>query len=147
MYADLAVWDGSKYVNKNLQLKHAKDGNSSNREESNLSATTDWSGWRYCFVDIKDVMATYQNAEHPVSILPGRGLFWISYQPGGDPDFKGRKNGSLFFDNYRAVYGKPILTTSTILLSTILPSIVRNLRSPGLQSSTENSIELEAQIS
>ena len=143
MYADLAVWDGSKYVNKNLQLKHAKDGNSSNREESNLSATTDWSGWRYCFADIKDVMATYQNAEHPVSILPGRGLFWISYQPGGDPDFKGRKNGSLFFDNYRAVYG----TNLDDLDNPVIDSITVNskeLEESGLTVIDQNSIELEA---
>ena len=143
MYADLAVWDGSNYVNKNIQLKHAKDGNSSNREESNLSATTDWSGWRYCFVNIKDVMATYQNAEHPVSILPGRGLFWISYQPGGDPDFKGRKNGSLFFDNYRAVYG----TNLDDLDNPVIDSITVNskdLEESGRTVIDQNSIELEA---
>lgn len=108
LYTDLAYWDSGKnaYTNKSaIQLYHAKNGDSSDRRPENLSNMTDWTGWKYCFADISDLVANYQNTEHPISYLPGRGLFWISYQPGGDTEFKGRKNGSLYFDNLRVVYG------------------------------------------
>ena len=105
MYMDLMYWNGSDYSTKNLQLVHPKNGDSSDRSAENLSSKTDWSGWMYCFADISDFTATYQNAEHPISIIPGQGLFWLSYQPGGDAEFKGRKNGSLYYDNLRLVYG------------------------------------------
>lgn len=82
---------------------------------------TNWSGWQYCYADVSEFFATYQNPEHPISIIPGQGLFWLSYQPGGDAEFKGRKNGSLYFDNYRVVYGtnlddldNPIIDEMTI---------------------------------
>ena len=105
MYADLMHWNGSDYETKNIQLYHAKNGDTGDTSEGNITAKTDWSGWRYCYADVGDYFATYQNAEHPISIIPGQGLFWLSYQPGGDAEFKGRKNGSVFYDNYRVVYG------------------------------------------
>lgn len=105
MYMDLMVWEDGDYSTKNLKLVHPKNGDSSDRSAENLSSKTDWSGWMYCFADIRELTATYQNAEHPISIIPGQGLFWLSYQPGGDAEFKGRKNGSLYYDNLRLVYG------------------------------------------
>ena len=66
----------------------------------------------YCSADLvnnKDHVLDYQNAEHPLSIIPGQGVFWLSYQPSkfiarGDPN-GGLRNGTIYFDNYRAVYG------------------------------------------
>ena len=105
LYADLMYWNGSDYSTKNFKLLHAKNGDTSDTSEENLTNKTNWSGWQYCYADVSEFFATYQNPEHPISIIPGQGLFWLSYQPGGDAEFKGRKNGSLYFDNYRVVYG------------------------------------------
>lgn len=53
-----------------------------------------------------------------MKIQPGQGILWLSYQPktGG-----GRYNGSLYFDNFRVVYGtdmddliNPEITSTTI---------------------------------
>ena len=103
--ADLYVWDGSDYVYKNLLLSHK---NADGTESSEI----DWVGWMYCSADLvnnKDHVLDYQNAEHPLSIIPGQGVFWLSYQPSkfiarGDPN-GGLRNGTIYFDNYRAVYG------------------------------------------
>ena len=97
VYADLMFWNGSDYKTKNYRLSHKN----ANGEESTV---IDWSGWMYCSASIEDLWQ-YQNAEHPLSIIPGAGVFWLSYQPGGPLGEAGRKNGTIYFDNYRAVYG------------------------------------------
>lgn len=97
VYADLMFWNGSDYKTKNYRLSHKN----ANGEESTV---IDWSGWMYCSASIEDLWQ-YQNAEHPLSIIPGQGVFWLSYQPGGPLGEAGRKNGTIYFDNYRAVYG------------------------------------------
>lgn len=91
LYADLMYWNGSDYSTKNFKLLHAKNGDTSDTSEENLTNKTNWSGWQYCYADVSEFFATYQNPEHPISIIPGQGLFWLSYQPGGDAEFKGRK--------------------------------------------------------
>lgn len=97
VYADLMFWNGSDYKTKNYRLSHKN----ANGEESTV---IDWSGWMYCSANIQDIWQ-YQNDEHPLSIIPGQGVFWLSYQPGGPLGEAGRKNGTIYFDNYRAVYG------------------------------------------
>ena len=93
LHADLMVWnpDTQSYAVKNLELLSQSD-----------SKTIDWSGWMYCSADVSTL---YSDAEHPLAIDPGRGIFWLSYQPGGPLGEAGRKNGTIYFDNYRAVYG------------------------------------------
>ena len=93
LHADLMVWnpDTQSYAVKNLELLSQSD-----------SKTIDWSGWMYCSADVSTL---YSDAEHPLAIDPGRGIFWLSYQPGGQLGEAGRKNGTIYFDNYRAVYG------------------------------------------
>ena len=93
LYADVEVWNGSDYTTKNFQLQHG-DGS---------CAYIDWEGWMYCYADVSSI-ATYASAEHPIAIIPGCGLFWLSYQP-GKPNGSGRYAGTLYFDNYRFVYG------------------------------------------
>lgn len=103
--ADLCVWDGSDYATKHLLLSHK---NADGTESSEI----DWVGWMYCSVDLvsnENHVLDYQNAEHPLSIIPGLGVFWLSYQPSKflarhDPN-GGLRNGTIYFDNYRAVYG------------------------------------------
>ena len=142
MYADLVYWNGSDYSTKNFKLYHAKNGDTSDTSEGNITTETDWSGWRYCYADVGEFFASYQNAEHPISIIPGQGLFWLSYQPGGDSEFKGRKNGSVFYDNYRVVYG----TNLDDLDNPMIDSITVNDKSLEEDSSTvieANTIEIK----
>ena len=67
LHADLMVWnpDTQSYAVKNLELLSQSD-----------SKTIDWSGWMYCSADVSTL---YSDAEHPLAIDPGRGIFWLSY--------------------------------------------------------------------
>lgn len=102
LYADIMFWKGSDYGTKNYLLSHK----GANGEPSTI---IDWTGWMYCSANIQDIWQ-YQNDEHPLSIIPGAGVFWLSYQPAKVDDMMGhagagRRNGTIYFDNYRAVYG------------------------------------------
>ena len=102
LYADIMFWNGSDYKAKNYILSHK----GANGERSTI---IDWTGWMYCSANIQDIWQ-YQNDEHPLSIIPGAGVFWLSYQPAKVDDMMGhagagRRNGTIYFDNYRAVYG------------------------------------------
>lgn len=102
LYADIMFWNGSNYGTKNYLLSHK----GANGERSTI---IDWTGWMYCSANIQDIWQ-YQDDEHPLSIIPGAGVFWLSYQPAKVDDMMGhagagRRNGTIYFDNYRAVYG------------------------------------------
>ena len=102
LYADIMFWKGSDYGTKNYLLSHK----GANGERSTI---IDWTGWMYCSANIQDIWQ-YQDDEHPLSIIPGAGVFWLSYQPAKVDDMMGhagagRRNGTIYFDNYRAVYG------------------------------------------
>lgn len=102
LYADIMFWNGSDYKAKNYILSHK----GANGERSTI---IDWTGWMYCSANIQDIWQ-YQDDEHPLSIIPGAGVFWLSYQPAKVDDMMGhagagRRNGTIYFDNYRAVYG------------------------------------------
>lgn len=92
LYADIAVWNGSTYTTKNLPLVHGDSD----------SAVIDWEGWMYCKADMSGLTG-YYSEEHPYAILPGYGLFWLSYQPAKQGT--NRSAGTIYFDNYRFVYG------------------------------------------
>lgn len=98
--ADIEVWDSAKgdYVYKNLFLT-ARNG----------SDRINWAGWMYCSAKTDSILA-YQNDEHPLSILPGFGVFWLCYEPAAVDKLMGqsgagRRNGTVYFDDYRVVYG------------------------------------------
>ena len=99
MYADVESWDPAsgayKWSYPRLTAQNADP-------ERPLQIT--WTGWRYCKADISDL---YSDAEHPIRLRRGRSLIWVSYQPNGNEGIgdSGRKNGTLYFDNYRVVYG------------------------------------------
>ena len=99
MYADVESWDPAsgayKWSYPRLTAQNADP-------ERPLQIT--WTGWMYCKADISDL---YSDAEHPIRLRRGRSLFWVSYQPNGNEGIgdSGRKNGTLYFDNYRVVYG------------------------------------------
>ena len=101
IWADIEYWGHDKdgvydYYTKNYTLTHKN-------AKGEISKVIDWTGWMYCSANIQDIWQ-YQNEEHPLSIIPGAGVFWLSYQP-GSVGVAGRKNGTIYFDNYRAVYG------------------------------------------
>ena len=99
MYADVESWDPAsgayKWSYPRLTAQNADP-------ERPLQIT--WTGWMYCKADISDL---YSDAEHPIRLRRGRSLIWVSYQPNGNEGIgdSGRKNGTLYFDNYRVVYG------------------------------------------
>ena len=88
---DIAAWNGNGYSTKNLFLTAA-----------NGSPVINWTGWMYCSANIES-LHPFISEEHPLKIRQGEGLFWLSYQPG--KQLGGRYNGSLYFDDYRFVYG------------------------------------------
>ena len=94
--ADIECWNGNDYSTKHFTLTH-KNAN------GEPSTVIDWTGWMYCSANIQDIWQ-YQDDEHPLSIIPGAGVFWLSYQP-ASVGAAGRRNGTIYFDNYRAVYG------------------------------------------
>lgn len=99
MYADVESWDPAsgayKWSYPRLTAQNADP-------ERPLQIT--WTGWMYCKADISDL---YSDAEHPIRLRRGRSLIWMSYQPNGNEGIgdSGRKNGTIYFDNYRVVYG------------------------------------------
>ena len=99
MYADVESWDPAsgayKWSYPRLTAQNADP-------ERPLQIT--WTGWMYCKADISDL---YSDAEHPIRLRRGRSLIWVSYQPNGNEGIgdSGRKNGTIYFDNYRVVYG------------------------------------------
>lgn len=99
MYADVEAWDPAsgayKWSTPRLTAQNPDP-------EHPLQIT--WTGWMYCKADISDL---YSDAEHPIRLRRGRSLIWMSYQPNGNEGIgdSGRKNGTIYFDNYRVVYG------------------------------------------
>ena len=95
LYADVMAWNGSDYSAKNFPLKHV----GTSGEEINW---IDWTGWMYCYADTSS-LAAYYSEEHPLALIPGYGMLWLSYQPGSGR--AGKYAGTLYFDNLRFVYG------------------------------------------
>ncbi|MGN1195176.1 MAG: hypothetical protein ACI4SB_06805 [Acutalibacteraceae bacterium] len=63
-----------------------------------------WTGWKYCEFDLTNP-SNYGSgsAKAPFGFYQGCGVFWISYQPGGQ---KGDKNPSkVYLDNIQLRYG------------------------------------------
>lgn len=99
MYADVESWDPASGAYK---WSYPRLTAQNPDPERPLQIT--WTGWMYCKADISDL---YSDAEHPIRLRRGRSLIWVSYQPNGNEGIgdSGRKNGTIYFDNYRVVYG------------------------------------------
>ena len=93
-YIQVSYWNGSDYATAYYALTPQTD-------DPNVSGI-DWTGWMYCYADCTNLWQ-YIDEEHPLKLIPGNGLVWLSYQPGGPNG--GRYDGSLYFDNFRVVYG------------------------------------------
>ena len=73
-----------------------------------------WEGWMYCEADLRP-FAQYVTKDHPLKILNGQPLVLLTYIPGGSANENGDKipmgsmaSGSLYFDNFRVVYGDTV---------------------------------------
>lgn len=116
-YIQVSYWNGSDYATAYYALTPQTD-------DPNVSGI-DWTGWMYCYADCTNLWQ-YIDEEHPLKLIPGNGLVWLSYQPGGPNG--GRYDGSLYFDNFRVVYG----------------TNMDDLVNPEIQSVTLNGVELAA---
>lgn len=111
------IWMGLGY----WDLPHDSDGYSTfskgmkyRRPDGTESSVIRDAGWHYWYLD-KETLATalaYQNEEHPLRIV-GYNTLLLIYIPKAEQNWEtnygyegnGRKHGSIYFDNYRAVYG------------------------------------------
>lgn len=73
-----------------------------------------WEGWMYLEADLRPY-AQYSTAEHPLKLVNGIPLLLLTYIPGGSANENGDKipmgaaaKGSLYFDNFRVVYGDTV---------------------------------------
>lgn len=73
-----------------------------------------WEGWMYVEADLTP-FAMYATPEHPLKIRSGHPLVMMTYIPGGSADENGDRRpmgaeaaGSIYFDNFRLVYGDTV---------------------------------------
>ena len=73
-----------------------------------------WDGWMYCEADLTPY-AKYVTPEHPLMIADGDYFINVTFIPGGSANENGTKipmgsfsKGTLYFDNFRVVYGDTI---------------------------------------
>lgn len=73
-----------------------------------------WDGWMYCEADLTPY-AKFVSDEHPLTIVNGRSFISLTFIPGGSANENGDKMpmgdftaGSLYFDNFRVVYGDTV---------------------------------------
>lgn len=107
---DVAFWNGNGYATKNLEFKHLG-------VNGEMTSNIDWTGWMYCYADLTPYHSMI-SAEHPAKIRQGEGFLWLCYIPAAG---EGRFNGTLYFDDYRFVYGtnlddliNPVIDTITV---------------------------------
>lgn len=100
MYVDVEAWNPAT----NQYEAHLTTRLTAQDPDPERPLQITWTGWMYCKADISDL---YSDAEHPIRLRRGRSLIWMSYQPNGNEGIgdSGRKNGTIYFDNYRVVYG------------------------------------------
>ena len=135
---DVGAWNGSKYATKSHFLKYDMDGKTYNINEDGIQ----WTGWMYCYADMTDTWAQISE-EHPLIIRNGEGLFWLNYQPG--KNLGGRYNGTLYFDDYRFVYG----TNLDDLVNPTITSVKLNgeeIKEDGTTVIDTNAVEFAAQF-
>lgn len=144
VWADVAVWNSAPdpakdnyYATKNLKLVHKTVVDGVETESNAI----DWVGWMYCYADLSELHSSI-SAEHPMKIRQGEGLFWLSYTPANG---EGRYNGTLYFDDYRFVYG----TNLDDLINPEIDSIAVNgteLAADGSTVLDTTSVEIVAQF-
>ena len=137
MYVDVESWDPASGTYKWTWPRLTAQNPDPERP---LQIT--WTGWMYCKADISDL---YSDAEHPIRLRRGRSLVWMSYQPNGSEGIgdSGRKNGTIYFDNYRVVYGTNLDDLDNPVIDTLSVN-GQTLSSSGDTVIASNSIEAVA---
>lgn len=145
IWADVAVWNAQDddYDIKNLKLMHkSMVKNEAGELVEQEVQSIDWTGWMYCYADLFDLHSAI-TAEHPMKIIAGGGGFlWLSYTPANG---EGRYNGTLYFDDYRFVYG----TNLDDLVNPMVDSIAINgteLADDGSTVLSTGNVEIVAQF-
>lgn len=136
LYADVMAWNGSDYSAKNFALYHV----GTSGEKINW---IDWTGWMYCYADTSS-LAAYYSEEHPLALIPGYGMLWLSYQPGSGR--AGKYAGTLYFDNLRFVYGTDLDDLDNPVISGITANGTA-LDEAGSATLTTNDVEIVANFS
>ena len=108
------LWTKISYYNEDGVLKSA-NLHFKTQEGRNLQYTgIYWDGWMYCEADLTPY-AKYVTPEHPLMIADGDYFINVTFIPGGSANENGTKipmgdfaKGTLYFDNFRVVYGDTI---------------------------------------
>lgn len=133
---DVALWNGNGYSTKNLEFKHVG-------VNGELTSNIDWVGWMYCYADLSATEIQDKiSSEHPMKLRQGEGFIWLCYMPANG---EGRYNGTLYFDDYRFVYG----TNLDDLINPVIDSIAINgteLAEDGSTVLTAADVEIVAQF-
>lgn len=112
--ANFWLWTKISYYNEDGVLKSANI-HFKTQEGRNLQYTgIYWDGWMYCEADLTPY-AKYVTPEHPLMIADGDYFINVTFIPGGSANENGTKipmgsfsKGTLYFDNFRVVYGDNI---------------------------------------
>ena len=112
--ANFWLWTKISYYNEDGVLKSANI-HFKTQEGRNLQYTgIYWDGWMYCEADLTPY-AKYVTPEHPLMIADGDYFINVTFIPGGSANENGTKipmgsfsKGTLYFDNFRVVYGDTI---------------------------------------
>lgn len=109
LWTTIAYYDAQSDLYKRANI-HFTTADSRNIQYTGIY----WDGWMYCEADLS-AYAQYATAEHPLKIINGMPLILLTFIPGGTANENGDKipmgdyaKGSLYFDNFRIVYGDTI---------------------------------------
>lgn len=106
------IWTQIAYYDANSETYKRAYIHFTTQEGRNMQYTgIYWDGWMYCEADLTPY-AQYITPEHPLKIVNGMPVILLTFIPGGSANENGTKipmgdfeKGSLYFDNFRVVYG------------------------------------------
>lgn len=108
-----------------------------------------WDGWMYCEADLSG-LAQYVTPEHPLKLITGRPLILMTFIPGGSANENGDKipmgdfaKGSIYFDNFRVVYGDTVDDMDNPVVSSLTANGTE-LKEDGSSVLTDSKITLAA---
>ena len=109
------IWTTIAYYDANTETYKRANIHFTTQESRNIQYTgIYWEGWMYCEADLTPY-AKYITPEHPLKIINGSPLILLTFIPGGSANENGTKipmgsfsKGTLYFDNFRVVYGDTI---------------------------------------
>lgn len=123
--ANFWLWTKISYFDEDGNLKSANIHFKTQEGRSLQYTGIYWDGWMYCEADLTPY-AKYVTPERPIMIADGDYFINITFIPGGSANENGDKipmgsfsKGTLFFDNFRVVYGDNIDDMESPLLNKV----------------------------